>query len=76
MWLDMILAVYCNVICTGLPLGLFSTDVFWKRNCFVVDCSLMFQELHVVICQCRRHVFSRRYFRYSIYTVTARVVLI
>ena len=28
------------------------------------------------ICQCRRHVFSRRYFRYSIYTVTARVVLI
>ena len=28
------------------------------------------------ICQCRRHVFSRRYFRYSIYTVTARVVQI
>ena len=28
--------MYCNVESTGLPLGLFSTDVFWNRNCFVV----------------------------------------
>ena len=32
----MILVVYSNVESTGLPLGLFSTDAFWNRNCFVV----------------------------------------
>ena len=29
MWLDIILMVYCNIICTGLPLRLFSTLVFF-----------------------------------------------
>ena len=30
--------VYCNVICTGLPLGLFSTLVFfWKRHVILRD---------------------------------------
>ena len=38
MLLDIILMVYCNVICTGLPLRLFSTFVFfWKRHVILRD---------------------------------------
>ena len=32
----MILVVYSNVKSTGLPLGLFSTDVFWNHSCLPV----------------------------------------
>ena len=28
--------MYCNVKSTGLPLGLFSTDVFWNHSCLLV----------------------------------------
>ena len=28
--------MYCNVICTDLPLRLFSTDAFWNCYYFVV----------------------------------------
>ena len=34
--LDIILIMSCNVISTGLPLGLFSTDVFWNHSCLPV----------------------------------------
>ena len=34
--LDIILRMYCNIKSTGLPLGLFSTDVFWNHSCLAV----------------------------------------
>ena len=44
--------VYCNVICTGLPLRLFSTLVFfWKRHVILRDSiyllgrSLLFEKI-------------------------------
>ena len=44
--------VYCNVICTGLPLRLFSTLVFfWKRHVILCD-SRIYLIMYVVFnCQ-------------------------
>ena len=36
MYLNINLIMYSNVISTGLPLGLFSTDAFWNHSCLPV----------------------------------------
>ena len=59
--------MYCNVICTGLPLGLFSTLVFfWKRHVILRD-SRIYLMLYIIFncwiihyCSSR---FSRSYIR-------------
>ena len=52
MWLDIILMMYCNVRSIGLPLGLFSTLVFfWKRHVILCD-SRIYLIMYVVFnCQ-------------------------
>ena len=46
--LNIILTMYCNVICTGLPLGLFSTLVFfWKRHVILRD-SRIYLMLYII----------------------------
>ena len=44
--------VYCNIICTGLPLGLFSTLVFfWKRR--IILCGSRIYLIMYVVFNCQ-----------------------